>query len=103
MTGLWWPSQARPPTQLREPTLAATSSSRRSRAINGQAYYAGRFSPRCAHRASHHANVPLFPDWPGHDQVRGVAIGRGQLSISASDRTAVAGGTFHSELIWLSL
>jgi Lipocalin-like domain len=50
---------------------------------------------------TYHVDVSLFPNWQGHDQVRGVTIEGGRLSIIASDRTSADGQASHSELIWL--
>ena len=64
--------------------------------------YAGPFSADAGNgTVTHHVDVSLFPNWQGHDQVRRVTIEGGRLSISASDRTAADGRTFHSELTWL--
>jgi len=64
--------------------------------------YAGPFRVDVGNETvTHHVDVSLFPNWQGHDQVRRVTVDGGRLSITASDRTAPDGRTFHSELIWL--
>ena len=66
--------------------------------------YAGPFSADAGNgTVTHHADVSLFPNWQGHDQVRRATIEGGRLSIMASDRTAADGRTFHSELTWLKV
>jgi hypothetical protein len=64
--------------------------------------YAGPFTADAGHgTVTHHLDVSLFPNWQGHDQVRRVTIEGRRLSITASDRTAADGRTFHSEVTWL--
>ena len=66
--------------------------------------YAGPFSIDVGDgTVTHHVDVSLFPNWQGHDQVRHVTIDGRRLSITASDRTATDGRTFHSELTWLKV
>lgn len=66
--------------------------------------YAGPFSadPGTG-TVTHHLDGSLFPNWQGHDQIRHVTIEGQRLSITASDRTAPDGRTFHSELTWLKV